>query len=193
MKCAATMRYFAEHGEVDAAVQRICLRRDRAAGCVMSPSAPIFAVMPWNFPLWQVVRMAVPTIDRGQRRCLQARAERARQRASISRTCSSRGLCSGRLDDSLRRRRTGARHHRRSANRGGHPDRVGARWAIGGRRSGKEPQEVRPGVGRLGPVRDGLVGRHGAHGRHGCGGANPEQRPSLHCGQALHRGARASR
>ena len=63
-KCGATMRYFAEHAaamladepvETKAADSRVRYR----------PLGPVLAVMPWNFPLWQVVRFAVPALMAG--------------------------------------------------------------------------------------------------------------------------------
>jgi succinate-semialdehyde dehydrogenase/glutarate-semialdehyde dehydrogenase len=64
MKCAATMRYYAEHTEAMLAEQDLPTN-GRRSGVRFEPVGPIFAVMPWNFPLWQVVRMAVPTIMAG--------------------------------------------------------------------------------------------------------------------------------
>ncbi|MHB2027192.1 MAG: NAD-dependent succinate-semialdehyde dehydrogenase [Acidimicrobiales bacterium] len=64
MKCAVTMRYFAEHAESLLAEEFIPTKGSRS-GVRFDPTGVIFAVMPWNFPLWQVVRMAVPTIMAG--------------------------------------------------------------------------------------------------------------------------------
>ena len=64
MKCAATMRYYAEHTE-SMLVEQSLSTNGRRSGVRFEPVGPIFAVMPWNFPLWQVVRMAVPTIMAG--------------------------------------------------------------------------------------------------------------------------------
>jgi succinate-semialdehyde dehydrogenase/glutarate-semialdehyde dehydrogenase len=64
MKCAATMRYYAEHTEA-MLVEQDVPTKGRRSGVRFEPVGPIFAVMPWNFPLWQVVRMAVPTIMAG--------------------------------------------------------------------------------------------------------------------------------
>jgi succinate-semialdehyde dehydrogenase/glutarate-semialdehyde dehydrogenase len=64
MKCAATMRYYAEHTEAMLEVQSLPTI-GRRSGVRFEPTGVIFAVMPWNFPLWQVVRMAVPTIMAG--------------------------------------------------------------------------------------------------------------------------------
>jgi succinate-semialdehyde dehydrogenase / glutarate-semialdehyde dehydrogenase len=64
LKCAMTMRYYADHGPamlapepVDSPASRSELRYD-PIGCVL-------AVMPWNFPLWQVVRFAAPALMAG--------------------------------------------------------------------------------------------------------------------------------
>jgi succinate-semialdehyde dehydrogenase / glutarate-semialdehyde dehydrogenase len=64
MKCAATLRYYAEHTELMLEAQDLPTN-GRRSGVRFEPVGAIFAVMPWNFPLWQVVRMAVPTIMAG--------------------------------------------------------------------------------------------------------------------------------
>ena len=64
MKCAATMRYFAEHAGSMLEEQELATN-GRRSGVRFEPVGAIFAVMPWNFPFWQVVRMAVPTIMAG--------------------------------------------------------------------------------------------------------------------------------
>jgi succinate-semialdehyde dehydrogenase / glutarate-semialdehyde dehydrogenase len=63
-KCAQTMRYYAEHAAEILAPQPI-VTNGRRSGVRYEPLGPIFAVMPWNFPLWQVIRFAAPTIMAG--------------------------------------------------------------------------------------------------------------------------------
>jgi succinate-semialdehyde dehydrogenase/glutarate-semialdehyde dehydrogenase len=64
MKCAVTMRYYAEHAESMLLEENLPTKGSRS-GVRFEPIGAIFAVMPWNFPLWQVVRMAVPTLMAG--------------------------------------------------------------------------------------------------------------------------------
>ncbi len=63
-KCATACRYYVEHGErlladepVDAGTGRSFIR--------YQPIGPILAVMPWNFPFWQVFRFAAPALMAG--------------------------------------------------------------------------------------------------------------------------------
>jgi succinate-semialdehyde dehydrogenase/glutarate-semialdehyde dehydrogenase len=63
-KCAAGFRYYARHG------LRLLEATDveTPAGHVTArwlPMGPVLAVMPWNFPYWQVIRFAAPTIMAG--------------------------------------------------------------------------------------------------------------------------------
>ncbi len=60
-KCAAGFRWFAEHAARLLADEEVSL--DGARGYVTyEPLGPILAVMPWNFPLWQVVRFVAPAV-----------------------------------------------------------------------------------------------------------------------------------
>ena len=66
-KCADTFRYFARHGAEfladepgDAAAVKA-----RQAYVRYQPLGPILAVMPWNFPLFQVTRFAAPGLMAG--------------------------------------------------------------------------------------------------------------------------------
>lgn len=61
LKCARGFRWFAEHGErlladevIETSARRSFVRYE--------PLGPVLAVMPWNFPLWQVVRFAAPAL-----------------------------------------------------------------------------------------------------------------------------------
>ncbi len=63
-KCARACRYYADHAERLLADQPYTL--DGARVFVRSlPLGPVLAVMPWNFPLWQVVRFAAPALMAG--------------------------------------------------------------------------------------------------------------------------------
>ncbi|OYV71722.1 MAG: NADP-dependent succinic semialdehyde dehydrogenase, partial [Deltaproteobacteria bacterium 21-66-5] len=63
-KCAMTMRYYAEHAASMLSEQSIATSAQRS-GVRFEPIGVIFAVMPWNFPFWQVIRMAIPTLMAG--------------------------------------------------------------------------------------------------------------------------------
>jgi succinate-semialdehyde dehydrogenase/glutarate-semialdehyde dehydrogenase len=59
-----SMRYYAEHAE-EMLTEQIVKTSGSRSGIRYEPIGVIFAVMPWNFPLWQIVRMAAPTIMAG--------------------------------------------------------------------------------------------------------------------------------
>jgi succinate-semialdehyde dehydrogenase/glutarate-semialdehyde dehydrogenase len=63
-KCALAMRFFAEHAESLLADQPIESGARRSL-VRYQPLGPVLAVMPWNFPLWQVVRFAAPALMAG--------------------------------------------------------------------------------------------------------------------------------
>jgi len=63
-KCARTMRWYAEHAARLLADEPV--ETDASQSYVRyQPLGPVLAVMPWNFPLWQVVRFAAPTLMAG--------------------------------------------------------------------------------------------------------------------------------
>ncbi len=63
-KCALCFRHYAEHGAGYLAEQEIAT--DALRSFVRhEPLGPVLAVMPWNFPLWQVVRFAAPALLAG--------------------------------------------------------------------------------------------------------------------------------
>ncbi|MET7287346.1 NADP-dependent succinic semialdehyde dehydrogenase [Streptomyces sp. NPDC005573] len=69
-KCAMAMRWYAEHARrlLAEKVPSETDVRDSGASRVRityRPIGPVLAVMPWNFPLWQVVRFAAPALMAG--------------------------------------------------------------------------------------------------------------------------------
>jgi succinate-semialdehyde dehydrogenase/glutarate-semialdehyde dehydrogenase len=60
-KCALGLRWFAEHSEKLLADQQIATGASRSY-VHYQPIGVVLAVMPWNFPLWQVVRFAAPAL-----------------------------------------------------------------------------------------------------------------------------------
>ncbi|MBY0520119.1 MAG: NAD-dependent succinate-semialdehyde dehydrogenase [Sphingomonas sp.] len=63
-KCASGFRYYAQNGpamlaDIDVPVASGTARQQ------WLPMGPVLAVMPWNFPYWQVVRFLAPTIMAG--------------------------------------------------------------------------------------------------------------------------------
>jgi succinate-semialdehyde dehydrogenase / glutarate-semialdehyde dehydrogenase len=63
-KCALTMRWYAEHAERLLADEPIETSA-RSSYVRYEPLGPVLAVMPWNFPMWQVIRFAAPTLMAG--------------------------------------------------------------------------------------------------------------------------------
>jgi succinate-semialdehyde dehydrogenase/glutarate-semialdehyde dehydrogenase len=68
LKCAKNMRYYADNAEAMLSDWRL---EDPAkvgaseAGSQWQPLGVVLAVMPWNFPLWQVMRFAAPALMAG--------------------------------------------------------------------------------------------------------------------------------
>ena len=60
-KCALGLRWFAEHSEALLADEPIATDATRSF-VRYQPIGPVLAIMPWNFPLWQVVRFAAPAL-----------------------------------------------------------------------------------------------------------------------------------
>ena len=63
-KCATACHYYAEHAEALLADERV--GTDAAESYIRyEPLGAVLAVMPWNFPFWQVFRFAAPALMAG--------------------------------------------------------------------------------------------------------------------------------
>lgn len=68
LKCAKGMRFYAEHAEgflADEPLDDPSSVNASSAYAVYQPLGVVLAVMPWNYPLWQVVRFAAPALMAG--------------------------------------------------------------------------------------------------------------------------------
>ena len=63
-KCAQLCEWYAEHGPAMLTAEPTQVE-DGKARIEYRPLGPILAVMPWNFPVWQVLRGAVPALIAG--------------------------------------------------------------------------------------------------------------------------------
>jgi succinate-semialdehyde dehydrogenase/glutarate-semialdehyde dehydrogenase len=63
-KCAWGCRYYAEHAERFLADEEVETTASRSY-VIWQPIGPVLAIMPWNFPFWQVFRFAAPALMAG--------------------------------------------------------------------------------------------------------------------------------
>ena len=64
LKCATLCDYYVDHAEEFLKEQPIKTNMTKSKRC-FEPLGVIFAIMPWNYPLWQVMRFAVPNLLAG--------------------------------------------------------------------------------------------------------------------------------
>ncbi|MEW2544276.1 NADP-dependent succinic semialdehyde dehydrogenase [Streptomyces sp. NPDC047002] len=122
-KCAKAMRWYAAHAEELLADEHPAQDDVRDSGAararvVYRPLGVVLAVMPWNFPLWQVVRFAAPALMAGNTGLLKHASnvpqtalylEDLFRRAGFPEGCFQTLLVgSGAIEDILRDRRVAA-------------------------------------------------------------------------------------
>jgi len=61
-KCAALCRYYSEYGPAALAPEKVTGNSALRSYVRFDPLGAVLAVMPWNFPFWQVLRFAVPAL-----------------------------------------------------------------------------------------------------------------------------------
>jgi succinate-semialdehyde dehydrogenase/glutarate-semialdehyde dehydrogenase len=93
-KCAWTCDYFAEHA--GAMLRPETVPTDAAHSYVRyDPVGCVFAIMPWNFPLWQVFRFAAPALMAGNVGLLKHAPNVPGCAAAIARVFSDAGFPAG--------------------------------------------------------------------------------------------------
>ena len=65
VKCAVCCAYFAQHAEAMLARESVAIGKGERAFVTFQPMGVVLAIMPWNFPFWQVIRCAAPTLMAG--------------------------------------------------------------------------------------------------------------------------------
>ncbi len=64
-KCAVAAEYYAEHGGDFVSPEAVAAGSGRRVLVHRRPLGVVLAIMPWNYPLWQVMRAAAPIVSAG--------------------------------------------------------------------------------------------------------------------------------
>jgi succinate-semialdehyde dehydrogenase/glutarate-semialdehyde dehydrogenase len=93
-KCAVGCEHYAEHGAAMLAPEAIATDAARSA-VRFEPLGVVLAIMPWNFPYWQVVRAAAPALTAGNAILLKHAPNVPRCAQAIEMLCLEAGLPAG--------------------------------------------------------------------------------------------------
>lgn len=99
-KCAMVCDYYAKHGAAYLAPEHPP-GAPRSARVVYEPLGPILAIMPWNFPFWQVFRAAAPALMAGNPLVLKHASNVSGCALAIALICTDAGLPGGLLQTLL--------------------------------------------------------------------------------------------
>ena len=195
-KCATACDYYAEHAGEFLADEPVATSADDS-WIGYEPVGVVLAVMPWNFPLWQVLRFAAPALMAGNAALLKHSPNTTGCALAVAGDLRRGGRARGavRRPRGRRARRPGGHPaaDRGPAGRGGHDHRQRAGRPGGRRRPRATPSRSRcwssGGSDPFVVLADADLPRVAAHG--GAGTA-PQRRAELHLAQA-HRGRRVGR
>jgi succinate-semialdehyde dehydrogenase/glutarate-semialdehyde dehydrogenase len=93
-KCALVCRHYAEHAERYLADRLIETEAKRSFVRYL-PIGPVLAVMPWNFPFWQVFRFAAPALMAGNTGLLKHASNVPRSALAIEKVFAEAGFMQG--------------------------------------------------------------------------------------------------
>ena len=135
LKCAKSLRFYADHAEAFLADEPLADPSSVGASRAYAryqPLGVVLAVMPWNYPLWQVIRFAAPALMAGNTGVLK-HASNVPQAALYLDTLFERGGLPGRLvPHAAHRLARGEGRDRRPAGEGRDPHRLRGRRTLRG-------------------------------------------------------------
>ena len=94
LKCASQCEWYAEHGPAMLADRPMPVATGTAYVSYL-PLGTVFGVMPWNFPLWQVLRAAAPIMLAGNPFLLKPARNVLRSAFNLADACRESGLPEG--------------------------------------------------------------------------------------------------
>lgn len=90
-KCAGLCDFYAEHGPAMLADEIVETEFNKSFICYR-PLGIVFAIMPWNFPFWQVLRFAVPNLLAGNAGVLSHAPNSTGAALAIQQLCQEAGV-----------------------------------------------------------------------------------------------------